>query len=65
MIARATTRHSLMQHRFWSALAAPALVGLTALCAAAAAPLKVAFVYVGPISDGDWSYQHNLGRLAL
>jgi basic membrane protein A len=54
-----------MQHRFWSALAATALVGLTALCAAASAPLKVAFVYVGPISDGGWSYQHNLGRLAL
>jgi basic membrane protein A and related proteins len=61
----ATTRHSLMQHRFWSALAATVLVGLTALCAAASAPLKVAFVYVGPISDGGWSYQHNLGRLAL
>jgi basic membrane protein A and related proteins len=54
-----------MQHRFWSALAATVLVGLTALCAAASAPLKVAFVYVGPISDGGWSYQHNLGRLAL
>jgi basic membrane protein A and related proteins len=54
-----------MQHRFWSTLAATVLVGLTGLCAAAAAPLKVAFVYVGPISDGGWSYQHNLGRLAL
>ncbi len=54
-----------MQHRFWSALAATALAGLTALGAAASAPLKVAFVYVGPISDGGWSYQHNLGRLAL
>jgi basic membrane protein A len=29
------------------------------------APLKVAFVYVGPAGDGGWSYQHNLGRLAL
>ena len=33
--------------------------------AAAAEPLKVAFVYVGPVGDGGWSYQHNLGRLAL
>jgi hypothetical protein len=41
-----------MQHRFWSTLAASALIGMTALCAAASAPLKVAFVYVGPISDG-------------
>jgi simple sugar transport system substrate-binding protein len=53
------------------------LRGLLALClalglglagyrnAAAADPLKVAFVYVGPVGDGGWSYQHNLGRLAL
>jgi basic membrane protein A and related proteins len=54
-----------MQHRFWSALAAIGLAALTALCAAASPPLKMAFVYVGPISDGGWSYEHNLGRLAL
>jgi simple sugar transport system substrate-binding protein len=42
-----------------------ALLGLSALCAAASAPVKIAFVYVGPIADGGWSYQHNLGRLAL
>jgi simple sugar transport system substrate-binding protein len=29
------------------------------------APLKVAFVYVGPAADGGWSYQHELGRQAL
>jgi simple sugar transport system substrate-binding protein len=28
-------------------------------------PLKVAFVYVGPVGDGGYSYQHDLGRLAL
>lgn len=33
--------------------------------ASASDPLKVAFVYVGPVGDGGWSYQHNLGRLAL
>lgn len=33
--------------------------------ALAAEPLKVAFVYVGPIGDGGWTYQHDLGRLAL
>jgi basic membrane protein A len=54
-----------MQHRFRTALAVACLAGLSAVCAAASAPLKVAFVYVGPISDGGWSYQHNLGRLAL
>jgi len=48
-----------------SILATLFLVGLTALCSAASAPLKVAFVYVGPIADGGWSYQHHLGKLAL
>lgn len=33
--------------------------------AAAAEPLKIAFVYLGPISDGAWTYQHEQGRLAL
>ncbi len=28
-------------------------------------PVKVGFVYVGPIGDGGWSYEHNQGRLAL
>jgi basic membrane protein A len=28
-------------------------------------PLKVAFVYVSPIGDAGWTYQHNLGRLQL
>jgi simple sugar transport system substrate-binding protein len=27
--------------------------------------LKVGFVYVGPIGDGGWTYQHDQGRLAL
>src|SRR5687768_3287907 len=31
----------------------------------AAEPLKVAFVYIGPVGDGGWSYQHDLGRKAL
>ena len=26
---------------------------------------KVGFVYVGPIGDHGWSYQHNAGRLAI
>ena len=33
--------------------------------AAAEEPLKVAFVFLGPIGDGGWTYQTNLGRLAL
>jgi basic membrane protein A len=28
-------------------------------------PLKVGFIYVGPIGDGGWTFQHNEGRLAV
>ena len=30
-----------------------------------AEPLKVGFVYVGPVGDHGWTYQHNAGRLAI
>ena len=33
--------------------------------ASAADKLKVGFIYVGPIGDHGWSYQHDQGRLAL
>jgi simple sugar transport system substrate-binding protein len=33
--------------------------------ARAAEPLKVAFVYVGPVGDAGWSYAHEQGRLAM
>jgi basic membrane protein A and related proteins len=28
-------------------------------------PLKIGFVYVGPIGDGGWTFQHDQGRLAV
>ncbi|MCY3754517.1 MAG: BMP family ABC transporter substrate-binding protein, partial [Alphaproteobacteria bacterium] len=42
---------------FAMALALPA--------AQAADPVKAAFVYVGPIGDHGWTYQHDHGRLAV
>jgi basic membrane protein A and related proteins len=54
-----------MQHRVRSMLTSACLVAVTALCSAASAPLKVAFVYVGPVADGGWSYEHHLGKLAV
>jgi len=48
-----------------------ALLGLlTVLCmlapvAAGEAPLKVAFVYVGPVGDAGWSYEHDVARRAM
>ena len=45
-------------------LAAVAAFGLAG-AAHAADPVKVGFVYVGPIGDHGWSYQHDQGRLAV
>ena len=43
-----------------------AAIGLTAtLGAHAADPLKVGFVYIGPVGDHGWTYQHEQGRQAL
>ncbi len=42
--------------------AAAAAMGLPAR---AQTPLKVGFVYVGPVGDGGWTYQHDQGRLAV
>nr|WP_276583529.1 BMP family ABC transporter substrate-binding protein [Pseudomonas sp. RIT-PI-S] len=42
-----------------------AAIGLAGSLAASAAPLKVGFVYVGPIGDHGWTYQHEQGRKAL
>ncbi len=33
--------------------------------ALAAEPTKVGFIYVGPIGDGGWTYEHDKGRLAV
>lgn len=42
-----------------------ALAASVAFCGAAVAETKVGFVYVGPIGDHGWSYQHDQGRLAV
>ncbi|MCW3473585.1 BMP family ABC transporter substrate-binding protein [Limobrevibacterium gyesilva] len=46
-------------------LLAPPAAGLAARTAAAAGPMKVGFVYVSPIGDAGWSFQHELGRRAV
>ena len=47
--------------------AAPAVTPAAAPAAAAPAsgPLKVAFVYVGPVGDGGWTFAHDQGRKAV
>jgi basic membrane protein A len=47
------------------AAAAASLAIGAAVTASAQEKLKVGFVYVGPIGDMGWSYQHELGRRAI
>ena len=42
-----------------------AMVSISPCALAADESLKVGFVYVSPIGDAGWTYQHDLGRLAL
>ena len=50
--------------------AAPAASAAAAASAASAAPakaepLKVAFIYIGPVGDGGWTFAHDNGRKAV
>ena len=42
-----------------------AAVAMGLAAPAFAADTKVGFVYVGPVGDGGWTYEHNEGRLAV
>ena len=44
---------------------AAAVILAVGVSSAAQAQLKIGFVYVGPIGDHGWSYEHNTGRLAI
>ncbi|MDF1718317.1 MAG: BMP family ABC transporter substrate-binding protein [Antarcticimicrobium sp.] len=48
-----------------SLLASAAMVLGLATGAVAQDKTKVGFVYVGPVGDGGWTYEHNQGRLAV
>ena len=56
----------MMNRRTLIALATlAATLGASALPALAAEPLKIGFVYVGPVGDAGWTYAHDQGRLAM
>ena len=63
-----------MRRRHAGGLVALATIGLVALVVAATgsagqqvkqAPIKAAWIYVGPHNDGGWSQAHDRGRLAI
>ncbi|PWT74764.1 MAG: BMP family ABC transporter substrate-binding protein, partial [Proteobacteria bacterium] len=52
---------------FLANLCAVAFTAAVRLCGSALAeePLKVGFIYVGPVGDAGWTYAHDQGRKAL
>ena len=48
-----------------AAAAAVLATGAGLLSASAADKLKVGFIYLGPVGDLGWTYQHDLARLAM
>lgn len=51
------------RHLLASALSgATVLLPIAGRAAAPAKPLKIGFIYSGPVSDVGWTYQHDLGR---
>ena len=66
-LARASVSVSLTQTLLAAiiALSAPIARAQSAPAAPPKPPLKVAFVYVSPIGEAGWTYQHEQGRLAM
>src|SRR5438105_15853506 len=48
-----------------AATAAMLVTGAGLFAASAADKLKVGFIYLGPVGDLGWTYQHDLARLAM
>ncbi|MDP3811736.1 MAG: BMP family ABC transporter substrate-binding protein, partial [Hydrogenophaga sp.] len=73
------SKRSLMKVAALTALASAALIGCgkkeevapapapapAVAEAPKAAPLKIAFAYVGPVGDGGWTFAHDNGRKAV
>ena len=53
----------MKKRTFLASVAAAALA--TGAFADGHEPVKVGFVYVGPIGDGGWTYEHHQGLLAV
>ncbi len=54
----------MLRRTLLASAAATAMIGGAAL-ADGHEPVKVGFVYVGPIGDGGWTYEHHQGLLAV
>ncbi len=54
-----------MKKRTFLTTSAAAIALATAGWAAGHEPTKVGFIYVGPVGDGGWTFEHDQGRLAV
>lgn len=55
-----------MAKSMWgAAVALAAGLGIAVSSAAAQDPVKVGFIYVGPVGDHGWTYRHDVGRQAV
>ena len=54
-----------MRKRTFMAGVAAATLAATSAFGDGHAPVKVGFIFVGPIGDGGWTFEHNKGRLAV
>jgi basic membrane protein A len=54
-----------MRKLLMTAAAAALALAATGLTASAAEKLKVGFIYLGPVGDFGWTYQHEVGRQGL
>src|SRR3984885_2601294 len=65
---RQSTRHcqeTIVRKILIAATAVMLTTGASLFGASAADKLKVGFIYLGPVGDLGWTYQHDLGRLAM
>src|SRR6201747_1017074 len=58
-------QENVMRKILIAATAAMLATGASLFGASAAEKLKVGFIYLGPVGDLGWTYQHDLGRLAM
>jgi simple sugar transport system substrate-binding protein len=55
----------MKKRTFLAAMAATAMATGAIAGSHGDGPVKVGFIFVGPVGDGGWTYEHNEGRLAV
>ena len=56
---------TILRRTLLAGAAAVTALGMATAAGAQDDKTKVGFVFVGPVGDGGWTYEHNQGRLAV